>query len=109
MNSLFREQVGHLKESHFLVLYWAAQAEDKTEKYNITNGFDDLKAAGITRTKQNAMAVVEALEVLRFINVRDEGNRKNIYITENGAKALEILVLQRAFGVKKSTFLEGLS
>jgi len=96
-----------LKESHFLALYWCAQAEDKHCKYNITNCFDDLKAIGITRTKQNAMAVVEALDALRFIDVRDEGNRKNLYITSHGARALETLVLERAFALRKSSFLEG--
>ena len=107
MKSLFEDQVARLGECHFLLLSWAAQAEDKGIKYNITNGFDDLKSVGITRTKQNAVATVEALKILRFIDVRDEGNRKNIYITTHGAKALEALVLRRAYVSKTSAFLEG--
>ena len=104
---LFDEQVTHLTESHFLVLLWAAQAEDRRTRYNITNCFDDLKHAGLTRTKQNAVAAVDALHVLRFIDVRDEGNRKNIYITRYGAKALEGLVLRQAYRTRQSAFLEG--
>ena len=106
MEKLFKEQVEHLDEPHFLVLYWGASAEDKGMHYNITNCFDDLKYLGITRTKQTATAILDALEKLRFINIRDEGNRKNIYITHYGAKALEILALQEAFIPKKSIFLE---
>lgn len=107
IQKLFEEQVASLREDHFLVLYWAAQAEGKGCRYNLTNGFDDLKHAGITRTKQTAVAVVEALKVLRFIDIRDEGNRKNVYITIHGAKALEAMVLQSVFAPKKSVFLEG--
>lgn len=107
MDDLFQQQVAHLNESHFLVLSWSAQAEDRAIRYNITNAFDDLKFAGITRTKQNAVAVVEALHALRFIDVRDEGNRKNIYITRYGARALEAMVLAEACSPKPSVFLEG--
>ncbi|MBT3376708.1 MAG: hypothetical protein HN742_15645 [Lentisphaerae bacterium] len=107
MNDLFEEQVNHLGESHFLVLFWAAKAEDRTVRYNITNCFDDLKYSGITRTKQNAVAVVDSLSLLRFVDIREEGNRKNIYITTYGAKALESLVLSRTFAPKRSAFLEG--
>lgn len=107
LNNLFSEQVKALKESHFLVLYWVARAEDKGTKYNITNCFDDLKYLGITRTKQNATAVIDALNALCFIETREEGNRRNLYITPYGAKALETLVLERAFTVNKSIFLEG--
>ena len=107
LRNLFLEQVTHLGEHHFLVLYWSTQAEGKGVRYNLTNCFDDLKYSGITRTKQNAVATVDALAALRFIEIRDEGNRKNIYITPYGAKALETLVLQRTFGPKKSAFLEG--
>ncbi len=106
MEQLFKEQVEHLQEQHFLVLYWVATAEDRRIRYNITNCFDDLKSLRITRTKQTATAIVEALEALRFVDVRDEGNRKNIYITPHGAKALESLVLREAFSPKKSLFLE---
>ena len=107
MNKLFDEQVARLDHSHFLLLSWAAQAEDKGVKYNITNGFDDLKRAGITRTKQNAVAAVEALRILCFLDLRDEGNRKNVYITSYGAKALEAYILQHRYVPKPSAFLEG--
>ncbi|OPZ27512.1 MAG: hypothetical protein BWZ02_01610 [Lentisphaerae bacterium ADurb.BinA184] len=106
MEQLFKDQVDGLQEAHFLVLYWVTTAEDRKLRYNITNCFDDLKSLRITRTKQTAAAVVEALRALRFIDVRDEGNRRNIYITAYGARALEALVLRRAFAVKKSAFLE---
>lgn len=103
---LFDEQVEHLEEAHFLVLYWAAQSEGAGVRYNITNCFDDLKHHSITRTKQTAVAAIEALVALRFVNLREEGNRKNLYITTYGAKALETLVLDRAFEPKPSAFLE---
>lgn len=106
MNDLFNQQVANLQAAHFLVLYWVAAAEDKRLRYNITNCFDDLKFRGITRTKQTAVAVVDALRALRFVDVRDEGNRKNMYITSYGAKALELLVLRQAFAPQTSLFLE---
>jgi hypothetical protein len=106
MKELFREQVTNLSQPHFLVLYWCAQAEDRRLVYNITNCFDDMKRLGITRTKQTAVAVIDAMRALRFVSVRDEGNRKNLYITPYGAKALEMLVLQQAFTLQKSAFLE---
>ena len=106
MSSLFQEQVRRLTHSHFLVLYWCAQAEDRRVLYNQTNAFDDLKAAGITRTKQNAMAIVEALAMLCFIELRTEANRKNLYITDHGARALEALVRSGGFTPKPSIFLE---
>jgi hypothetical protein len=109
MSTLFHDQVDRLKESHFLILYWCAQAEDVGTVYNQTNAFDDLKAAGITRTKQNAIAVVEALSALCFLEVRAEGNRKNLYITEHGARALEALVRSRGFTPRTSIFLEAQS
>lgn len=105
--TLYDEQVEHLSEAHFLILYWAAQSEGSGIRYNITNCFDDLKAHSITRTKQTAVASVEALASLRFIELREEGNRKNIYITTYGAKALETLVLARSYTPKPSSFLEG--
>lgn len=107
MANLFLEQVGHLTEAHFLLLFWCAQAEDRGIPYNMTNVFDDLKSAGITRTKQNAMASVVALEALRFVAVREEGNRKNVYITPHGARALETLARDGTYTARKSTFLEG--
>lgn len=107
MDALFTEQVRQLKEYHFLVLYWAAEAEVKGLKYNITNAFDDLKDLGITRTKQSVMAYVESLHMLRFIDVRDERNRKNIYLAEAGALALEELVKNGRFKTKQSRFMEG--
>ncbi len=105
-HKLFREQVGGLLEAHFLILYWAALAEDRKRRYNITNCFDDLKAQTITRTKQTATALVEALQALRFLDIRDEGNRKNVYITPYGAKALESMILNQTYSPQKSQFLE---
>ena len=61
---LFGEQVERLQESHFLVLYWAAMGEGEKIKYNITNLFDDLKASGVTRTKQTVVGIVQALETI---------------------------------------------
>ena len=107
MNPLFTEQVENLGEPYFLVLYWAARAEEYTTKYNITNCFDDLKAAQVTRTKQNAVAIVETLSALRFIDLRGEGNRRHLYITQHGAKALEQKIIKQQFTPKPSAFLEG--
>jgi len=103
---LFREQVDNLQLVHFLVLFWVADAEDKGVRYNITNCFDDLKGCRVTRTKQTAVAVTETLRALCFLVIREEGNRKHMYITEHGAKALEMLVLRRAFTPQPSAFLE---
>jgi len=107
MTELFEEQVANLGESHFLVLYWTAQCEGRDSKYNITNCFDDLKHCGITRTKQTAVATVEALSALRFLALRGEGNRRHLYISRHGARALESLVRRQAFTPKPSAFLEG--
>ncbi len=107
MTDLFEEQVLNLAESHFLILYWAAQCEGRQVKYNITNCFDDLKSCGITRTKQTAVAAVEALTALRFLALRGEGNRRNLYITRHGARALEALVRRQAYAPRPSAFLEG--
>ncbi len=104
---LFNDQIAKLQEGHFLVLLWAARAEDRKVKYNITNGFDDLKSHAITRTKQNAVAVIEALAALCFVQLRGEGNRRNIYITPYGARALETLVLNNRYHQRQSSFLEG--
>lgn len=106
-NNLFDEQVKRLQESHFLVLYWAAQSEDKGVKYNITNIFDDLKYVGITRTKQTAVASVTALVTLCFIDLREEHNRKNIYITKFGAQALKAMVINEMYKPRGSSFLGG--
>jgi len=103
---LFDAQVKRLGESHYLILYWCATAEGRSLKYNLTNCFDDLKIAGITRTKQTAIAAIEALATLCFVDLRDEGNRKNIYITHYGAKALEYLLTNSLFKSKPSSFLE---
>ena len=108
MEDLFDEQIRRLKECHFLILYWAAEAEVAGLKYNITNAFDDLKDLGITRTKQSVMAYVESLHLLCFVDVKDERNRKNIYLGEAGAEALEQLVKKRDFKTKQSRFMEGL-
>ncbi len=108
MKELFEEQVANLSEAHFLILYWTAQGEGRQAKYNITNCFDDLKHCAITRTKQTAVAAVEALNALRFVSLRGEGNRRNLYISRYGARALEALVLQQKFTPRPSAFLEGL-
>lgn len=107
MGELFTEQLKRLKEYHFLILYWAAEAEVRGLKYNITNAFDDLKDLGITRTKQSVMAYVESLHMLCFIDVKDERNRKNLYLGDSGARALEELVKNSSFKTKKSRFMEG--
>ena len=107
--ALFNEQVGRLQEIHFQILYWSAIGEDKHAKYNITNLFDDLKSAGLTRTKQTAVAAVTALSALCFIDLRDEHNRKNIYITHFGAKAMELIVTRGGFTPRASAFLDGLN
>ncbi len=107
MEKLFEAQIGHLDEAHFLILLWTAMAEDKMKAYNITNCFDDLKHHRITRTKQTAVSSVDSLFALCFIDIRGEGNRKNLYITKHGAKALETLVLKANFKPKPSIFLEG--
>ena len=107
MENLFTEQLIRLKEHHFLILYWAAEAEVKGLKYNITNAFDDLKDLGITRTKQSVMSYVDSLYTLCFIDVFEERNRKNIYLAESGAEALEELVGRSNFKTKKSRFMEG--
>lgn len=103
---LVNEQLANLQQSHFLVLYWLAQAEDKRQSYNVTNCFDDLKDLGITRTKQNAVAIITALRALRFVDSEDRGNRRNLYITRYGARALEYLVSHRHYTPKPSPFLE---
>lgn len=107
MDKLFDKQIQKLQLHHFLILYWAAEAEVIGVKYNITNVFDDLKDAKVTRTKQSAVAFIEALEMLCFIELRDERNRKNIYITEPGTEALSRLVSEKNFKTKKSRFLGG--
>ncbi len=106
IGKLFNEQVERLQESQFLVLYWATLAEGGKILYNITNLFDDLKTAGMTRTKQTVMGIVQALENLCFVDLREEKNRKNIYITRYGAKALETIIKQKKYTGKKSAFLE---
>ncbi len=103
---LFLQQLDRLGEEHFLVLLWAAMSADKNRKYNITNCFDDLKAGGITRTKQTAVAVVEAMHLLCLIDVKDERNRKNIYLTNFGGQALAKLAESGRFQSRKSHFLE---
>ncbi|MGN0867536.1 MAG: hypothetical protein ACI4SG_07690 [Oligosphaeraceae bacterium] len=105
-SDLFLQQLDRLGEEHFLVLLWAAMSADKNRKYNITNCFDDLKAGGITRTKQTAVAVVEAMHLLCLIDVKDERNRKNIYLTNFGGQALAKLAESGRFQSRKSHFLE---
>ena len=107
MEKLFEEQLKKLKKHHFLILYWSAEAEVGKVKYNITNVFDDLKAQGITRTKQSAMSYIDVLEGLCFIEIKEERNRKNIYISEYGEVALERLVSDKLFKLEKSIYLGG--
>ncbi len=107
MENLFTEQLKRQKEHHFLILYWAAEAEVQGVKYNITNVFDDLKDLGITRTKQRVMAYVESLYALCFIDIKDERNRKNIYLSDAGADALERMVGESNFKTKTSRYMEG--
>lgn len=106
MDDLFEQQTRRLKHAHFLILYWVTQAEDRKVRYNITNAFDDLKALAVTRTKQNVVSYVDTLAALCFITVRDESNRKNLYITHHGAKALKLLLTGRQFSFQPSRFLE---
>lgn len=105
-SDLFKLQLERLCEEHFLVLLWAAMSADKQMKYNITNCFDDLKASGITRTKQTAVAAVEAMKLLCLIDIKDERNRKNIYLTDFGGQALAKLASLGRFQSKRSQFLE---
>ena len=106
---LWKRQLAMLKRAHYLILYWAAQAEVMGKPYNITNVFDDLKSAKETRTKQKAVCYVETLEALCLIEVKEESNKKNIYITEAGEKALELQARQKRFKLVSSTFLGGKS
>jgi len=105
-DSLFAQQIGQLTQAQYLVLLWATQGEGLGVKYNLTNCFDDLKHAGITRTKQTAVAVVESVRSLCFIEIKDERNRKNIYITKWGAQALAALVGISRFQDLESLFLK---
>ena len=105
-SDLLRDQLDRLGEGHFLILCWCSLGEGKSVKYNITNCFDDLKHAGITRTKQTAVSLVETLWALCYIDIREERNRKNIYITSHGAKALEQLITSKRFKAKSSSYLE---
>ena len=107
LEKLFREQVSRLELSHFLILYWAAESEGIELKYNITNLFDDLKSAGITRTKQTAVAAVLSLATLCFVDLREEHNRKNIYITRFGARALESMIKNGVFKKIESSYIRG--
>ena len=106
MLELFESQVNRLQEIHFLILLWATQSEGKSLKYNITNVFDDLKLAGITRTKQTAVAAVAVLQSLCLIDLKDEHNRKNIYITKHGGKALRMILDHETYKLKPSAYLE---
>ena len=106
MKQLFDEQISQLREYHFLILYWVAKAESQEQRYNITYVFDDLKFLGVTRTKQTVVAYIESLVALCFVKMMDEHNRKNLYITDYGAKALEILVRKQEYSIKPSNFLE---
>jgi len=107
VKELFEKQVSMLQQYHFLILYWTAKAESRNARYNITNAYDDLKFQKITRTKQNAVAYVESLSTLHFVSVVEQHNRKNLYITAYGAKALELLNNRHKYSLKPSNFLEG--
>lgn len=107
MNELFTEQLQKIEQHHFLILFWVAEAESLGIKYNITNLFDDLKDADVTRTKQSVTAYVESLEMLCFIELKDEKNRKNIYITTYGVEALEKILEIKDYKTKKSRFIGG--
>lgn len=107
MEELFDKQISKLKEPHFHLLCWVAKAEGTNLPYNITNAFDDLKQLRITRTKQNVVSYIESLEALCFVTIAGDHNRKNLFITRYGARALEQLVGKRVFSAKKSPFLEG--
>lgn len=106
LDKLFDRQVGNLDQAHVNLLYWSAMAEDRKTRYNITNAFDDLKYLQLTRTKQAVYAYIEALRVCCLIDIREEGNKKNLYITQYGARALETLVNQ-GFTLQPSHFLGG--
>ena len=108
LRDLLQLQVSRLGYGHYLVLYWCAQGEGMSVKYNITNCFDDLKHCGVTRTKQTAVGVIETLHVLGYVDVKDERNRKNIYLTNFGGQALARLAESGRFQTKKSHFLEEL-
>ncbi len=101
---LYMRQIEGLDYQHFLILYWTAVAEDKRTGYNITNVFDDLKISGVTRTKQSAVSFVETLKYLQFIELREERNRKSLYLSQYGAKAL--IQLGEKFEIEKSNYLE---
>ena len=105
-SDLLQDQLNRLGYGHFLILCWCSLGEAKSIKYNITNCFDDLKSAGVTRTKQTAMSMIDTLWALCYIDVREERNRKNIYITSHGAKALEHFIKSDRFTAKNSSFLE---
>ena len=62
-DDLFQDQLNRLGEGHFQILCWCSMSEAESIKYNITNCFDDLKHANITRTKQTAMAAIEATAI----------------------------------------------
>ena len=106
-NELFKKQLARLDEAHFLLLYWTTVAEDKEQRYNITNAFDDLKFHKVTRTKQSAVAFVDSLHALCLIDVREESNRKNLYLSEYGGLALQELITDSKFSIKNSIHLEG--
>ena len=106
MDELFHNQIRQLGHHHFLILYWVAKAESQKSKYNITNAYDDLKFLKITRTKQTAVTYVESLNTLCFITIKEEHNRKNLYISDYGARALESLNQTEEFVVQPSNFLE---
>ncbi len=108
ISDLYQDQLNRLGEGHFQILCWCSMSEARSVKYNITNCFDDLKHASITRTKQTAVSIVETLWALCYVDIREERNRKNIYITAHGAKALEQLIKINRYTAKESLSVEDL-
>ena len=106
METLFDDQLSMLAQPHVNILYWAAIAEDRDAPYNITNAFDDLKHLKLTRTKQTVYAFIEALRVCCFLDIKEQGNKKNLFITRYGAKALELL-MHRGYEPSASHHLGG--
>jgi hypothetical protein len=53
------------------------------------------------------VAFVEALAALCFVDLRGESNRKNLYLTEFGAQALQRLAASAKYSLEKSQSIEG--
>ena len=103
---LVLKQISNLSLEHFLILYWGTLARDLKKDYNVTNAFDDLKFHSLTRTKQNAVAYIESLALLSFIELNFKSNKKNITITTTGLDVLRQLVEKEKFKIKESNYLK---